>query len=49
MRDQALAAIRDSIRKINGKKGEEIVLMNLAAVGQTLANLHEVNVPDFIG
>ena len=47
-RDEAIAAIKDSIRKTYGKKGEEIVQMNLAAVDQTLAHLYEVKVPDRI-
>ena len=46
--DRAIVAIKDSIRKTYAKKGEEIVQMNLAAVDQTLANLHEVKVPDRI-
>ncbi|MGC2578943.1 MAG: pyruvate:ferredoxin (flavodoxin) oxidoreductase, partial [Terrimicrobiaceae bacterium] len=46
--DQAITAIKDSIRRTYAKKGEEIVQMNLAAVDQTLANLHEVKVPDRI-
>ena len=40
--DEAIAAIKDSIRKTYGKKGEEIVRMNLNAVDQTLEHLHEV-------
>jgi pyruvate-ferredoxin/flavodoxin oxidoreductase len=44
-REQALDAIKDSIRKTYGKKGEEIVRMNLAAVDQTLAHLHKIPVP----
>jgi len=47
--DEAIAAIKDSIRKAYGKKGEEIVLMNLNAVDQALAHLHEVLVPETIG
>ena len=47
--EQALAAIKDSIRNAYSKKGEEIVQMNLAAVDQTLAHLHEIKVPDRIG
>ena len=43
--NEALAAIQDSIRKAYGKKGEEIVKMNLAAVDNTLAHLHEVKIP----
>lgn len=41
-REEAIEAIKKSIRKAYGKKGEEIVQMNLAAVDQTLANLFEV-------
>lgn len=41
-REQAIAAIKDSIRKTFGKKGEEIVQMNLDAVEKTLANLFKV-------
>jgi len=44
-REEALAAIQDSIRKTYAKKGEEIVKMNLAAVENALAHLHEVEVP----
>jgi pyruvate-ferredoxin/flavodoxin oxidoreductase len=44
-REEAVEAIKKSIRKTYGKKGEEIVLMNIKAVDQTLANLHEVKVP----
>jgi len=40
--DEALRAIKDSIRRTYAKKGEEIVQMNLAAVDATLAHLHEV-------
>ena len=47
--DQAIAAIKNSIRNAYSKKGEEIVQMNLAAVDQTLAHLHEIKVPDRIG
>jgi pyruvate-ferredoxin/flavodoxin oxidoreductase len=45
-RDEAIAAIKQSIEKTYGKKGEEIVAMNLNAVDQTLDNLFEVNVPE---
>lgn len=48
-REEAVEAIKKSIRKTYGKKGEEIVNMNIAAVDQTLANLHEVNVPAEVG
>ena len=45
-RTEAIQHIKDSIRRTYGKKGEEIVQMNLNAVDRTLANLHEVLVPD---
>ena len=47
-REEAIAAIKNSIRKTYGKKGEEIVQMNLRAVDETLAHLHEVEVPDAV-
>ena len=43
-KDEAIQAIKDSIKKTYGKKGEEIVQMNLKAVDNTLAHLHEVPV-----
>ena len=46
--DEAIGAIKDSIRKTYGKKGEEIVQMNLKAVDSTLEHLHEVRVPEGI-
>jgi pyruvate-ferredoxin/flavodoxin oxidoreductase len=45
-REEAISAIKESIRKTYGKKGPEIVQMNLNAVDQTLANLFEVTIPD---
>jgi pyruvate-ferredoxin/flavodoxin oxidoreductase len=44
-RDQAIAEIKNAIKKTYGKKGDEIVQMNLRAVDRTLDFLHEVNVP----
>jgi pyruvate-ferredoxin/flavodoxin oxidoreductase len=44
-RDEAIAAIKDSIVKTYGRKGEEIVELNLRAVDNTLDNLFEVPVP----
>lgn len=44
-REEALASIRHSIEKSYGKKGSEIVRMNLQAVEATLAQLHEVVMP----
>ncbi len=45
-KDDAIAAIKKSIEKTYGKKGEEIVRMNFAAVDHTLAHLFEVKVPE---
>jgi len=44
-REQAIEAIKNSIKKTYGKKGDEIVQQNFAAVDQTLANLFEVKIP----
>jgi pyruvate-ferredoxin/flavodoxin oxidoreductase len=45
-REEAIEAIRKSIRDTYGKKGEEVVQQNLRAVDETLANLFEVSVPE---
>ncbi|MBI5817980.1 MAG: pyruvate:ferredoxin (flavodoxin) oxidoreductase [Verrucomicrobia bacterium] len=44
-RDMAIEQIKKAIKKTYGKKGEEVVQKNIAAVDQTLANLFEVTVP----
>jgi pyruvate-ferredoxin/flavodoxin oxidoreductase len=44
-RDEAIAKIKDAIKKTYGKKGDEIVQLNYDAVDGTLANLHEVKIP----
>jgi pyruvate-ferredoxin/flavodoxin oxidoreductase len=44
-KEAAIAQIKQSIRKTYGKKGDEIVQMNLNAVDQTLEHLYEVTVP----
>ncbi|MGN6643627.1 MAG: pyruvate:ferredoxin (flavodoxin) oxidoreductase, partial [Verrucomicrobiota bacterium] len=44
--EEAIQAIKDSIAKTYGKKGAEVVQMNLKAVDNTLAHLHEVPVVD---
>jgi pyruvate-ferredoxin/flavodoxin oxidoreductase len=44
-RDEAIQAIKDSIRHTYGKRGEAVVQMNFEAVDQSLANMHEVKVP----
>jgi len=45
-RDEAIAKIKAAIKKTYGKKGDEIVQLNYNAVDGTLANLHEVEVPE---
>jgi pyruvate-ferredoxin/flavodoxin oxidoreductase len=45
-RDQAIDKIKKSIKKTYGKKGDEVVQKNFEAVDHTLANLHEIKVPD---
>ncbi len=43
--DDAIAAIKNAIKKTYGKRGELIVQKNWDAVDSSLANLHEVPVP----
>ncbi len=45
-REEAIEAIRKSIRETYGKKGEEVVQRNLHAIDKTLSCLFEVKVPD---
>jgi pyruvate-ferredoxin/flavodoxin oxidoreductase len=45
-REEAIDQIKASIRKTYGRKGEDVVAANFAAVDATLANLHPVPVPD---
>jgi pyruvate-ferredoxin/flavodoxin oxidoreductase len=44
----AIEAIKNSIRNTYAKKGDEIVQMNLHAVDEALAHLYEVKVPDAV-
>ncbi|HBY02290.1 MAG TPA: pyruvate:ferredoxin (flavodoxin) oxidoreductase, partial [Rikenellaceae bacterium] len=44
-REEAIGEIKKAIKKTYGKKGEEVVNKNIAAVDQTLANLQEVAIP----
>ena len=44
-RDDAMAKIKQSIRKSYGKRGEAIVRQNEEAVDRTLENLYQVSVP----
>jgi pyruvate-ferredoxin/flavodoxin oxidoreductase len=43
--DEAIAAIKEAIKKTYGKRGEAVVEQNYAAVDATLAHLKEVEVP----
>ncbi len=43
--EEAVAQIKQAIAKTYGKKGEQIVQMNFAAVDAALAGLHEVTIP----
>jgi pyruvate-ferredoxin/flavodoxin oxidoreductase len=45
-REAAIDAIKNSIKKTYGKKGEEVVAMNLKAVNNTLEHLHQVALPN---
>lgn len=47
--DEACEKIKDATRKTYGKKGEEVVNANLAAVDQTTALLKEINVKNLKG
>ncbi len=44
-RDKAIEAIKNSIKKTYGRKGDLVVQQNFAAVDKTLENLFEVKVP----
>ncbi|MCZ2075376.1 MAG: pyruvate:ferredoxin (flavodoxin) oxidoreductase [Bryobacterales bacterium] len=44
-REEAIAAIKDSIKKTYGRRGEAVVQKNFAAVDSALDHLHEVQVP----
>ncbi|MGA2960799.1 MAG: pyruvate:ferredoxin (flavodoxin) oxidoreductase, partial [Candidatus Korobacteraceae bacterium] len=44
-KEEAIAAIKHSIEKTYGKRGESVVAKNFAAVDAALAQLHEVKVP----
>jgi len=42
--DEAIAAIKNAIKKTYGKKGDDIVQMNFNAVDQSIAHLHEIEI-----
>ncbi len=44
-REQAIAKIKETIKKTYGKRGEAVVRQNYLAVDHTLAHLYEVDVP----
>ena len=44
-REEAIEAIKYSIKKTYGKRGETVVQKNFAAVDEALSHLHEVKVP----
>jgi pyruvate-ferredoxin/flavodoxin oxidoreductase len=44
-RDEAIAQIKKSIEKTYGKRGPDVVQKNFAAVDETVAHLHQVQVP----
>ncbi len=45
-RDEAIEKIKESIVKTYGRKGDDVVRRNWQAVDETLANLHQVKVPE---
>ena len=47
-RDEAIEAIRESIRHTYGRKGEDVVQKNMQAVDATLAHLFEIKIPDTV-
>jgi pyruvate-ferredoxin/flavodoxin oxidoreductase len=44
-REEAIAAIKNAIKKTYGKRGESVVQKNYAAVDEAISHLHEVKVP----
>lgn len=44
--DEAIALLKDSIKKTYGKKGEKIVNMNISAVDQAIDKIVEINYPE---
>ncbi|RLE31762.1 MAG: pyruvate:ferredoxin (flavodoxin) oxidoreductase, partial [Acidobacteria bacterium] len=47
-RDEAIAKIKGAIKKTYGSKGDEIVDLNFRAVDATLANLHQMAIPEAV-
>ena len=46
--DEAIAKIKEAIKKTYGKRGEEIVKRNYAAVDAAVEHMHEIAVPDAV-
>ena len=44
-KDEAIAKIKEAIKKTYGRRGEKVVAMNYNAVDQSLANMHQIKVP----
>jgi pyruvate-ferredoxin/flavodoxin oxidoreductase len=44
-RDEAIAKIKDAVKKTYGRKGQRLLERNFAAIDATLAGLHQVQVP----
>jgi pyruvate-ferredoxin/flavodoxin oxidoreductase len=47
-KDEAIAKIKDAIRKTYGRRGDIVVQQNFAAVDHTLAHLYQVEYPDHV-
>ena len=47
-KDQAIAEIKNAIKKTYSKKGDAIVQKNFEAVDASLAHMHEVKYPDHV-
>ena len=45
-RDEAITKIKDAVAKTYGRRGEEVVARNRAAVDRALEGLHRIEVPD---
>ena len=43
---EAIKAIKDAVQKTYGRKGKRLVELNFKAIDETLANLHEVSIPN---
>ena len=47
-KDEAIARIKESIKKTYGRRGDDVVRQNFEAVDQSLAHLHEVTIPSTV-